>query len=97
MLAIYHLLGDPATRLKDRGPEDIIVPLPDMGVPPMGDAGTMMGDAGNTVDLGTGEPPVTPPGGSNSGCSAGSQTNHGAALFGLVLALVGLRVRRRQR
>lgn len=94
MLAIYHLLGDPATRLKDRGPEDIIVPLPDMGVPPTGDAGTMTGDAG-TQDLGTGEPP--PPGGGNSGCSAGSQADGGVALFGLMLALVGLRVRRRSR
>jgi hypothetical protein len=98
MLAIYHLLGDPATRLKDRGPEDIIIPVEDMGVPlPTGDAGTMMGDAGTTVDLGTGEPPTPPTGGGNSGCSAGSQSSHGAALFGLVLALVGLRVRRRQR
>ncbi|MBK8411487.1 MAG: hypothetical protein IPL19_26405 [Sandaracinaceae bacterium] len=64
---------------------------------PTGDSGTMMGDAGTTVDLGTGEPPTPPTGGGNSGCSAGSQSSNGAALFGLVLALVGLRVRRRQR
>ncbi|MBK7773206.1 MAG: hypothetical protein IPI43_03585 [Sandaracinaceae bacterium] len=57
MLAIYHLLGDPATRLKDRGPEDIIIPEADMGVPPMGDAGTMMERHGRGPGRDAGEAP----------------------------------------
>jgi hypothetical protein len=94
MFAIYNLLGDPATRLKDRNEQPLIIP-------PAGDAGAddpapPMGDAGVAVDLGAGGTPTT---GSMGGgaCTASVHPGQGTTLFFVALALLGLRVRRRVR
>lgn len=100
MFAIYNLLGDPATRLKDRHEQDIITPpTEDAGVP-AADAGSgrplpPAGDAGVTVDLGGGQAPATGGGMGGGACAASGQPGQGASLYLLVLALVGLRARRR--
>ncbi|MCA9576808.1 MAG: hypothetical protein KC668_15290, partial [Myxococcales bacterium] len=100
MYAIYNLLGDPATQLKDRSPEFIIPPSEDAGTPGA-DAGSgrplPTGDASVAVDLGGGTT-TPPPGGDMSGgaCSAGSGTD-GRTVWLLALAVVAAGVRRRRR
>jgi hypothetical protein len=103
-LAIYLLLGDPATKLPDRSR---LAPPPVVVVDPPVDGGTSEPevDAGGMVrvDLGTEPPVVTPPGGGiGGGACAVSVGNGNSATGGLVLLLgltawVGRRARRRSR
>lgn len=89
MLAIYHLLGDPATRLKDRHEAPIIIPPTDAGTDR-----PLPVDGGTGADLGAGADAGTPMGG--GGCSAAhGQTS--LAPFLLAFSLVGLLARRRRR
>ncbi|MEZ4330037.1 MAG: C25 family cysteine peptidase, partial [Polyangiales bacterium] len=98
-LAVYLLLGDPATVLPDRS---ALVTPPDIIDPPEDDAGVAMTpiDAGRRVDAGREQPPVEPPTGGMGGgaCSAGPTSNGTTAglLLLVALAWASRRARRRQ-
>ncbi|MCB9627364.1 MAG: DUF4215 domain-containing protein [Sandaracinaceae bacterium] len=108
-LAVYLLLGDPATVLPDRTdlwtrPVIVDPPTDDAGVPvvTVDGGGMMTTDAGgSTIDNGTPAPdqgrPVTPGGMGGGACSAGTTGGSTGGLFFLLALLTwaGRRARRR--